>query len=363
VLTGVWTLTGHARMGARGSEAENIHYTDPLQRGAMWTGKITGNFNLELNIENGRNTNTTLDGNTPTMIIASPLNDWGGNTTIGSGRTRLGNPDAPGAGEVIPHGAGKGNVTLLGETARELTILTLDSRTETINGLSSTGDLSTIFITNSTEGEATLRVGANNASSTFGGVITDHTGKIHVTKIGSGSQSFTGVNAYTGDTRIEGGTLSITSGTLSSSADVYMNSSAVFDLAFPGQNTIDSLFIDGVGQAIGTWGSLSSTAFNKRSFFTGNGVLNVSSVGEGSIPGDFDGDQDVDGQDLTGSPNGFNARFGNDLEGDDFLAWQRNFGTNDQAIASSSPVPEPHSLSLLMLAGYGFARARPRAAA
>ena len=43
-------------------------------------------------------------------------------------------------------------------------------------------------------------------------------------------------------------------------------------------------------------------------------------------PGDFDLSGVVDGEDLTHGDLGWNGRFGADLSGFDFLAWQRNFG-------------------------------------
>ena len=66
---------------------------------------------------------------------------------------------------------------LLGEGTAALrpTVLTLDGQMETVNGLSSEGTLSEVFITNQTAGVGTLRVGDNNATSTFGGTIQDDT--------------------------------------------------------------------------------------------------------------------------------------------------------------------------------------------
>ena len=66
------------------------------------------------------------------------------------------------------------------------------------------------------------------------------------------------------------------------------------------------------------------------------------------IPGDFNRDGRVDGVDLTG-PDGWQERFGDDLDGQDFLQWQRNLGyTHWQASSAySAAVPEPGSAMLL----------------
>ena len=70
------------------------------------------------------------------MVLTNKSNDWTGDTTLGNGRVRVGS-----TGEVIPHGAGKGNLIMLGEgtAVHRPTILTVDGHTETVNGLTATG--------------------------------------------------------------------------------------------------------------------------------------------------------------------------------------------------------------------------------
>ena len=52
-------------------------------------------------------------------------------------------------------------------------------------------------------------------------------------------------------------------------------------------------------------------------------------------PGDFDSNGVVNGVDLTHATLGFNVRYGNDLDGSDFLTWQRNLGNGVPAMAVS----------------------------
>lgn len=68
------------------------------------------------------------------------------------------------------------------------------------------------------------------------------------------------------------------------------------------------------------------------------------------ISGDFDGDGDVDGNDLTDPTDGWDARYGVDLDGADFRTWQQNFGIGVSPFATAFAVPEPASRSLFMLA-------------
>ncbi len=73
------------------------------------------------------------------------------------------------------------------------------------------------------------------------------------------------------------------------------------------------------------------------------------------IPGDFDGDGDVDGDDLTewqaayGNGASGDADLDGDTDGRDFLTWQRNY-TGSSPLAAAAAVPEPSSLCLGALA-------------
>jgi hypothetical protein len=78
------------------------------------------------------------------------------------------------------------------------------------------------------------------------------------------------------------------------------------------------------------------------------------------IPGDFDDDTDVDGDDLTLWEGAFgqtavgDADNDGDSDGADFLVWQRNFAPAPPVAA----IPEPASLALLLTAAAGILAAR-----
>jgi hypothetical protein len=65
-----------------------------------------------------------------------------------------------------------------------------------------------------------------------------------------------------------------------------------------------------------------------------------------TIPGDFNFDGVVDGNDLTDPVDGWQTRFGADLAGGDFLIWQRQVGNSAAMMATSTGVPEPASFLL-----------------
>lgn len=83
------------------------------------------------------------------------------------------------------------------------------------------------------------------------------------------------------------------------------------------------------------------------------------------VPGDFDGDGDVDNADLTmwegdyGVNAGSDADVDGDSDGKDFLIWQRSY-TGPMLMASSTNVPEPTSLALLAAGGGALALKRRR---
>jgi len=83
-----------------------------------------------------------------------------------------------------------------------------------------------------------------------------------------------------------------------------------------------------------------------------NGSRNIIGFRVASLAftADFDSDTDVDGDDLTDPQLGWSARFGTDLDGSDFLAWQRQFGSNINSPLSTLTVtvPEPSSGVLLI---------------
>jgi hypothetical protein len=68
------------------------------------------------------------------------------------------------------------------------------------------------------------------------------------------------------------------------------------------------------------------------------------------IPGDFNGDGQVNAADLNDPVKGWKARFGADLGGNDFLTWQRNVGAAATG-ADVSSVPEPAGL-FMAVAGF-----------
>ena len=214
--------------------------------------------------------------------------------------------------------------------------------------------------------DAQFEIGGLNTNSDFAGTISNGTGSggavavSSVRKIGTGTLVLSGANTYTGDTIVDGGTLSISQPYLNGGADVYIATGAVLDLNFGGTNFIDSLFLAGVSQAIGTYGAIGSGATFQSSFFTGTGLLQVQTVF--TQPGDFDNDSDVDGADFLAWQRGFPGTF----DANDLADWQTNYGVGVPAVAAAGGavvgVPEPSAMLLAAVGGLACLIVRKRSA-
>jgi autotransporter-associated beta strand protein len=197
--------------------------------------KITGNYGLD--IVNTNSSNVTA----ASLTLSNTANDFTGGLSINGGGVLVStNPNTQtpitvklGASEVISNGAGKGNVTILSGTTVGSGTLDLNSFNETINGLVSgtgtslngNGSSPQAFVTNNAAGTGTakLTLGDGDATASFGGIIKDGTtAKVAIAKIGAGTQTFSGINTYTGGTTVQAGTLAFanTSFTMSGANEI-----------------------------------------------------------------------------------------------------------------------------------------------
>ncbi len=168
---------------------------------------VSGSGNLTVSGRiSGGSTLVKLGTGTGALILANPTpgdNNYSGDTVVWSGTLRLG------AADVIPDGAGFGNVMVQpGAT------LDLGGCSEGINGITGGGTVDTLVSSN-----VTLTVGYNDWSGTFGGSIRNTAGTLNVTKVGSGMMSVTGTNTYTGATTVSLGWLDVR-GSLSAASAV-----------------------------------------------------------------------------------------------------------------------------------------------
>ena len=172
-------------------------------------GPITnGGFLLTLDGVGATTLNGIISGSGDVAVANGTVtlkgaNAYTGDTIINSGTMQLG------AAGVVPDGSGKGNVTVSGT-------LNLNTYSETINGLSGAGTVDTVA-----GGTPTLTVGANDATSTFSGVIKNTAGSLALTKTGVGTMTLSGINSYSGNTTINAGRLQgVVGGSCASSTNI-----------------------------------------------------------------------------------------------------------------------------------------------
>jgi autotransporter-associated beta strand protein len=179
----------------------------------------------------------------------------------GSGTIRLG------AGDLLPDGAGNGNVTV------DAT-LDLNGNSETLNGLSGSG------IIDNTAGStvSTLTVGGENQNGTFNGVLQNSgtSATLNLTKVGTGTLTLGGANTM-------GGAITITGGTL------VAGNVAPFDNVTGitmGDGTTLRSNVDGAAiDAPIALGGVGTTATINASIFKGTGVILVPFSLSGAISG------------------------------------------------------------------------------
>lgn len=140
----------------------------------------------------GNNSFTKQGAGKVILSGANFFNATGTGVTIAAGTLQLG------ANEVIPQGAGKGNVTVNGT-------LDLNGFTEVINGLDGTG----IVDTTAVDGISTLSIGFGVSNSNFSGIIQNTAGTLNLVKVQSNTAQLSNANTFSGTARVEGGTLKL----------------------------------------------------------------------------------------------------------------------------------------------------------
>jgi fibronectin-binding autotransporter adhesin len=171
-------------------------------------------------------------------------NTYSGATTISLGTLRLGAP------EVIPSGTGKGNVAV---TTANTCILDMNGFSETINGLSGAGKVDNV----SAGGNVALTLGDNNQSTMFSGTITNTSGVVSLTKIGSGTFTMTTLaSTYGGPTAIRDGAINVQladalpAGTVLTLGNDITSGKLILGAATTGRNqTLAGLYTSGTGAA------------------------------------------------------------------------------------------------------------------
>jgi autotransporter-associated beta strand protein len=253
---------------------------------ARFNGPITGPHSLQFGTDASSFGIFSGSG----VVISNTGNAWSGDTILVSGSS-LFSTVSLGASQVIPDGAGNGNVVLGNPGgAAGKTTLDLAGFNETINGLwtAAGANVANAFVENRKTGTtSTLTVGNNGQDATFGGTLRNNPGILAVVKIGAGTQVFTGSNSYTGNTTINSGTLTIgAAGGLPFGGNVINQANFVVN----GNTTAGTVSGSGT-TTVGTGVTLTAAAFSQSGGLINNGATQINgggtlgSVGIPSISG------------------------------------------------------------------------------
>lgn len=119
-----------------------------------------------------------------TLTLSSAANSFAGTTRIGAGALTVGNAAALSASTLDMNAGDSGTITF--------------NQNSTLGGLAGSRDLDM--------GTRTLSIGNNGQSTTYSGLLSNG----GLTKVGSGTLTLTGSNAYAGNTTISAGRLALT---------------------------------------------------------------------------------------------------------------------------------------------------------
>jgi autotransporter-associated beta strand protein len=201
----------------------------------------------------------------------------------------------------------------------------------------------------------------NSGTFTLSGAVT---GAGSLIKSGTAALALTAINSYSGNTTVQAGKLSLTNRGLADAADVSISTGATLELKFSGSaDVIDSLFLNGISQPVGTWGAPGSGAQFISSMFLGTGLLQISTYVPSLLVGDYNSNGIVDSADYvlwrhsvgaTTIANRDSLNTG-PVGTADFNSWRAHLGQMVSSGAGSglsdanSAVPEPATCATLAI--------------
>jgi fibronectin-binding autotransporter adhesin len=229
--------------------------------------------------------NATFNGglsNAATVFLpnATTFNGPVTNMAAFSWQGTINNTYAQGAGTNQLLGAG----TITGNVSVNAGLIDLNGNTESFGALAGTGGT----ILNNGAANSTLTMGANNGGGTYSGTITNGIGALALVKTGTGTETLTGNNGYSGGTTVNNGTLVDNSSTALGSGGLAMTGGALQMLAnlsladLSGTAGTIGIFSNGLSETLTVGSDNSSTTFSGLISPGGNASTHLALIKNGS---------------------------------------------------------------------------------
>ena len=305
---GIGYLSGGGSIIHNGTAASGFSLDTPsYYSGTDFSGVLTGGGSVLFRGNNaGTTQKTQIFSGANTYTGSTVINNAGGNFTSGlqlrlanpsgaalQGSVTIGNNTGGAKGAVLlttqPNQFGPSSVVTLNNASDGYSYFILNGNNQTVAGLSSVGASGQMLVEDTESGtvaNAVLTIN-NSADYTYGGTIRDNwggSGTMSLTKTGTGKQTLSGANTYTGSTTVSNGVLRLATGaSLSAATTVYITSPGQMELDGGINQTVDQLWIDGIKQDAGTWGATESASHVDGVHFVGSGILTVANGPDGTL--------------------------------------------------------------------------------
>jgi len=292
INTGGFNLSGNPitlQSGLTNTGATTWGIPTTLSASQTWLNNGGGELNLNGGITNGGYTQTIVANDD--VRISGSVAGAGGLTKTGTARLLMQGTNTHSGATVISAASGTTSaleVVGSGDLFMGFSDLTMNGRMDlsshnaTVGGLNGSGTLFASY------GTRTLTLGANNHAGTFSGTIQDSAWglgvKLGVVKAGSGNQTFSNTNSYSGDLTIDAGSvtalfLASAAGTCTAlgsnthSRAITVSSGATLNLAL--NNIFGGAGVDPASRPvlIVNGGTITTTRFNVLPNITLNGGL------------------------------------------------------------------------------------------
>lgn len=251
-------------LGTSGSRSVIYNRSDNLTIVNDFSGALhlrqqgSGQLTVTGNIEGAINVTQQSTG----MLVLAGNNSYSGLTTVEQGTLKIIGDDAIGSGAVDVSST-----------------FDLNGFSPSLNSLSGNGT-----VTSGAAGSATLTIGEDNQSSSFGGSIEDGSGTVSLAKQGTGEFTLRGANTYSGGTSIHMGTLSFVNlGSASLGTGAIVNNGQL--MFYSRSTTTIGDAISGSGELFQTGGALVLAGNNTYSGRTTISGLASIWVGDGGAVG------------------------------------------------------------------------------